>query len=106
MRRVFTNLAENAIQSMPSGGSFTIEARRNEGVFLVSFRDTGVGMPENVKSKLFTPLFTTKSKGQGFGLVVCKRIVEAHNGEITFESEVNKGTVFIVKIPANSNISQ
>jgi signal transduction histidine kinase len=51
------------------------------------------------RSKLFQPLFTTKSKGQGFGLAVCKRLVEALNGTITFESEVDKGTKFIVKLP-------
>ena len=57
-------------------------------------QDTGVGIPEEVKDELFTPLFTTKSKGQGFGLAVVKRMVEAMNGTITFESEVGKGTKF------------
>ncbi len=51
-------------------------------------------------------MFTTKSKGQGFGLAVCKRIVEAHHGEIFFESEMNKGTVFTIQIPVTSKINQ
>lgn len=103
MKSVFANLAENAVQAMPSGGRFIVEAHRDERSFRVSFSDTGVGIPEDVKSKLFTPLFTTKSKGQGFGLAVCKRIVEAHKGEITYASEVGKGTVFTVKISTANN---
>ncbi|MDQ1280156.1 MAG: domain S-box protein [Thermoproteota archaeon] len=99
MKRVFTNLVINAIQAMAKGGSLTIKAKKNEHDIVVSIVDTGVGIPEDVKPKLFTPLFTTKSKGQGFGLAVCKRIVEAHNGSISFESEIGKGTTFTVKIP-------
>jgi signal transduction histidine kinase len=63
--------------------------------------DTGVGIPEEAKTRLFQPLFTTKSKGQGFGLAVCKRLVESMNGTITFESEEGKGTKFTVKLPVN-----
>ena len=105
MKRVFTNLAQNTIQAMPKGGSVTVEAHRDYDSFLVNFSDTGVGIPVNVESKLFMPLFTTKSKGQGFGLVVCKWIVEVHNGEITYISEAGKGTVFTVKIPITNNTS-
>jgi signal transduction histidine kinase len=62
-------------------------------------QDTGVGIPEDVKTRMFTPLFTTKSKGQGLGLAVVKRLVDALKGEITFESQENKGTKFTVKLP-------
>ncbi|MFH0896720.1 MAG: ATP-binding protein [Candidatus Bathyarchaeota archaeon] len=87
MKRVFTTLITNAVQALPEGGSLTVNADKNENGITISFSDTGLGIPEDIKPKIFTPLFTTKSKGQGFGLAVCKRIVEAHNGEITFESE-------------------
>ena len=59
----------------------------------------GAGIPEEAKPKIFQPMFTTKSKGQGFGLAVCKKIAEAHNGEISFESEMGKGTVFTLQLP-------
>ncbi len=98
MIRALNNLFSNAIQAMPKGGRLTIKTHKQDGHVLISVSDTGVGISEEAKPKIFTPLFTTKSKGQGFGLVVCKRVVEAHSGEITFESEVGKGTTFTVKI--------
>lgn len=58
-----------------------------------------MGIPEEARSKLFTPLFTTKSKGQGFGLAVVKRLTETMGGTVTFESEVGKGTKFILGFP-------
>jgi signal transduction histidine kinase len=66
---------------------------------LITVADTGVGISEEVKPKLFTPLFTTKSKGQGFGLAVIKKLTEALGGTITFESAKGKGTKFTVKFP-------
>lgn len=106
MKRVLTNMITNAIQSMPNGGKLTINASKKEEDVYISVRDTGMGIPEEVRPKLFTPLVTTKSKGQGFGLAVCKRLVEAHGGKITFESEVGKGSTFIVDIPIkNERIS-
>ena len=91
MRRVFTNLVINALQAMPDGGQLTINASKTEDVALVRVEDTGIGIPEENLSKIFQPLFTTKARGQGFGLAVCKRIVEAHGGTITVESKVGKG---------------
>ncbi len=98
--RVLNNLITNAVQAMPNGGKLTITAQSKDDATLLSVEDTGTGIPEEVKPKLFTPLFTTKSKGQGFGLAVCKRVVEAHGGEITFESAVGKGTTFTLRIPS------
>ncbi len=105
MKRVFTNIALNAVQAMPMGGSLTIQASRIEDSFIVSFGDTGVGIPKDMESKVFTPLFTTKSRGQGFGLAVSKRIVESHGGAITFESEEGKGTIFTVRVPSTKQSS-
>lgn len=99
IKRVFTNLITNAIQSMPDGGDLTVSVSRNENGAMIHFKDTGVGIAEEHKSKIFTPLFTTKSKGQGFGLPVCKKFVEAHGGEISFESKEGKGTIFTVTFP-------
>ncbi|MEM3022698.1 MAG: ATP-binding protein, partial [Candidatus Bathyarchaeia archaeon] len=99
MRRVFLNMITNAIQAMPDGGSLKISASMDGGMASVSFEDTGVGIPRENLDKIFKPLFTTKAKGQGFGLAVCRRIVEAHGGTIGVESEVGKGSKFTIKIP-------
>lgn len=101
LKRVLLNLATNAIQAMPKGGKLTVTASQTKraGYVTITVEDTGVGIPEDVKPRIFTPLFTTKSKGQGFGLAVVKRLVESEGGTITFESQEGKGTKFIVELP-------
>ena len=99
IKRMITNLISNAIQAMPKGGKLTIRTCQENSSATLMVEDIGVGISLEARSKLFQPLFTTKSKGQGFGIAVCKRLVEALNGTITFESEVDKGTKFIVKLP-------
>ena len=93
------NLFTNAVQAMPNGGELIVQTQKRKGKIQVIIIDSGLGIPEAVKPKLFTPLFTTKSKGQGFGLAVCKRVIEAHGGTITFESQEGKGAKFIVELP-------
>jgi signal transduction histidine kinase len=83
---------------MPNEGELTIKANKKIDKIVISVQDTGVGIPEEVKTKMFTPLFTTKSKGQGLGLAVVKRLVESLKGEITFESQPNEGTKFKVEL--------
>ena len=99
MKRIFVNLIKNAVQAMPNGGELTIKVLQKEKEAWICIEDTGVGIAKEIKPKLFTPLFTTKSKGQGFGLAVCKKLIEAQSGEITFDSEVGKGSTFIIKLP-------
>ena len=99
LKRAFINLIQNAVQAMPNGGSLKISAYCNDNHAFVSVEDTGEGIPEEAKAKLFTPLFTTKSKGQGFGLAVVKRLVEAQGGKISFESKLGKGTIFTIQLP-------
>ena len=98
-KRIFTNMLTNGIQAMPEGGSLTVTGTASDDEATMVVSDTGVGVSEENISKLFQPLFTTKAKGTGLGLAVCKRIVEAHRGEITVESEEGEGTSFIIKIP-------
>jgi PAS domain S-box-containing protein len=104
LKRIVSNLVLNAVQAMPDGGklSILVEKDHQTGNIMLAVGDTGVGIPEDVKDKLFTPMFTTKSKGQGFGLAVVKRMTEALKGTVTFESENGKGTKFIVGLPSNA----
>ena len=99
IQRILTNLSNNAIQAMPKGGKLTISAVTKNGKAIISVEDTGEGIPEGFRNKLFTPLATTKSKGQGFGLSVVKRLTEGMGGTVTFESEVGKGTKFTIELP-------
>jgi signal transduction histidine kinase len=99
VNRIIGNLVSNAVQAMPNGGCLSIEAFKDSRDTVITVADTGVGIPEAVKGKLFQPLFTTKSKGQGFGLAVVKRMTDALGGTITFESQVGKGTKFTVRLP-------
>jgi signal transduction histidine kinase len=99
INRIMANLVNNAVQAMPKGGKLTIHVYKEAKGVLVSVKDTGVGIPEDVKSKLFTPMFTTKAKGQGFGLAVIKRMTEALGGTVAFESQEGKGTIFIIHLP-------
>jgi PAS domain S-box-containing protein len=99
MERLFINLIKNAIDAMPNGGTLEIASTQNKDDLQITFSDTGIGMPKDVLAKLFTPLFTTKARGMGLGLPICKRIVEAHSGKISVQSTPNKGTTFVIKMP-------
>ena len=103
LRRSITNLVNNAVQAMPSGGTVGVTCQAKDGRVLICISDSGVGIPEHVKARLFTPMMTTKAKGQGLGLAVVKRLVEALNGSITFESTEGKGTKFIIELPTNTS---
>ena len=96
LKRILTNLVSNAVQAMPKGGRLLVSAVRQQDKALISVEDTGEGISEEVKAKIFSPMFTTKAKGQGFGLVVVKKITEAMGGTVKFESEKGKGTKFIL----------
>jgi PAS domain S-box-containing protein len=101
--KVFANIITNAIDAMPGTGTLTITSKTAKGKVKIIFKDTGIGMTEETLSKLKLgfPLFTTKAKGMGFGLPICKRIVEAHGGKISLKSTLGKGTAVIVTIPVN-----
>lgn len=111
LQQVFLNLILNAIQSMPNGGelhiSATCERTSKEGLeegtreyVVVCVKDTGVGMEREVLQNIFNPFFTTKDTGTGLGLMVSQGIVQDHEGWIDVESEIGKGSVFKVYLPA------
>lgn len=101
MNRVFMNIIKNAFDAMPNGGTLRVENTEKTGNWEMRFSDTGVGMTTETLSKLWTPLFTTKAKGMGFGLAICKRIVNAHGGKISVESAMGQGTQFIISLPVD-----
>ena len=99
--RVFNNLIKNSIQAIPEPGSgiIAIDLKTVEDNHIVQVTDNGKGIPEDQKSKVFYPNFTTKSGGMGLGLALVKNIIENSNGSISFESEEEKGTTFIITLP-------
>jgi Amt family ammonium transporter len=112
MKQVFLNLLLNAIQAMEQGGKLKVATAlkhpapgTNRGSFAkISFQDTGKGIPEDVKGKVFEPFYSTKEGGIGLGLSIAQRIVEEHGGEIGLESSPGKGTVFYLTIPYGTQI--
>ncbi len=99
IQRSLTNLVNNAIQAMPNGGNLTINVEEFNEKIAFSVKDTGEGIPEDVKAKIFSPMTTTKSKGQGLGLAVVKRLTEAVGGTVSFESQVGNGATFRLEFP-------
>ncbi len=100
LKQAFLNLALNAIQAMPGGGVLIVESALRGGVIVVKIIDTGVGISEENRKKLFSPFFTTKKNGTGLGLAITYRIIENHKGRISVASEPGKGTTFSVELPA------
>ena len=99
LQRGFAGIVKNAFDAMPEGGELHIKSLVEGNYVVFLFIDTGVGMDEATLSKLWTPLFTTKAKGMGFGLAICRRIVEAHEGRISAESVLGQGTTIRVELP-------
>jgi len=99
IERVFVNLVGNAIDAMSKGGELTITCAEAGEILEVQFSDTGEGIRDDVMRNLWKPLNTTKSKGMGLGLAICKRIVEAHGGSIEVKSILGKGSTFTIRLP-------
>jgi PAS domain S-box-containing protein len=99
IERVFVNLVGNAIDAMSKGGELTITCAEAGEILEVQFSDSGEGIRDDVMRNLWKPLNTTKSKGMGLGLAICKRIVEAHGGSIEVKSILGKGSTFTIRLP-------
>lgn len=101
LHQVFANLHINAIEAMPTGGDLFVTALVDRERFLVSveFRDTGIGIPDNLLCKLFEPFATSKERGTGLGLAISRRIIAQHEGSLTGLNGVEGGAVFTVKLP-------
>jgi len=118
LKQVFINLALNAFQAMPDGGTLTVRTRRPvqplemalsdalpryaADLVEVRFSDTGAGIPEEAKDRIFIPFYTTKTKGTGLGLAITQRIVKGHGGTIEVQSRIGEGTEFVLRFPSAS----
>lgn len=103
MSQVFLNLLQNALQAMPDGGTLRVASRMGalrggEPTVEIRVTDTGRGIDEEIREKLFIPFFTTKQGGTGLGLPICRRIVEAHGGELEVHSAPDRGSTFVVRL--------
>ena len=101
INRLFTNLILNALQAIPenSKAKIVITESIQDNNVTISIADNGLGIAEDVRSKIFTPNFTTKTSGTGLGLAMCKRMVEQAKGEIWFETKPGEGSIFFVQLP-------
>jgi signal transduction histidine kinase len=101
LAQVWTNIIHNALQAMEHKGSLDIKIKDEEKNQVVYIKDSGGGIPKEIQDKIFDPFFTTKKAGEGsgIGLDIVKKIVESHDGTITFEVEEGVGTTFIISIP-------
>ncbi|HBQ83266.1 MAG TPA: hypothetical protein DD745_10365 [Bacteroidales bacterium] len=105
---IFSNLIKNAIQSIPQGklGVVGIKMEIKGNKVTVAISDNGTGIPEDIRMKMFTPNFTTKSSGMGLGLSIVRKYVENAGGTIWFESESDKGTIFFVELPVKYTVEK
>jgi signal transduction histidine kinase len=99
--RAFLNLFVNAVQAMPDGGTISVStsiSTTEKKKIVIMIRDTGIGIAEEKLSVIFTPFYTDKNRGTGLGLAIAKNIIEQHEGSITVESEVGKGSTFFITL--------
>ena len=98
--RVFYNIASNAADAMPTGGTLTVSTENAGDMVKVDFKDTGTGMPEEVKRRIFEPFVTFgKKHGTGLGMAIVKKVMDDHKGKIEIESEMGKGTTIRLLFP-------
>jgi two-component system NtrC family sensor kinase len=99
--QVLMNIIANAIDAIEGKGTITIGTSTQDGMFVVSIRDTGAGIPESIRNRIFEPFFTTKpvGSGTGLGLAISYGIVQAHNGVIEVHGAEGGGSEFVIKIP-------
>jgi two-component system, NtrC family, nitrogen regulation sensor histidine kinase NtrY len=99
LSRALQNLALNAIDAMPSGGTLRIRTARRDGTVEIDISDTGQGLTKEECERLFTPYYTTKQHGTGLGLAIVQSVVADHKGKIAVESEPSRGTTFRIELP-------
>jgi two-component system sensor histidine kinase/response regulator len=105
LRRVIAHLISNAISAMPEGGNLTIATSKRNHYGQIQVTDTGIGIPPKILPHIFDPFFTTKITGPGLGLAMVHKIIKQHGGQISVESEPNKGTSFSIVLPLKEEVT-
>lgn len=104
IQQIITNLILNSLEAIDQEGSVTIKTFQSDGNRIkISITDSGIGIVEEEKSKIFQPFYSTKETGTGMGLAICRSIINNHKGEISVDSELGMGTTFTITIPSNQN---
>ncbi len=101
LRQALTNILINAVESMPDGGNMMIELNSTGDRIELSISDTGPGIPEDIKQKIFLPFYTSKQDGIGLGLAIVQKVIVSHGGTIEVDSKKGKGTTFLVTLPVS-----
>ena len=105
LKIVFQNLLLNSAHAMQGQGKIDVAIAAIDGVCEIAFADSGPGIPEEIRDKIFTAFFTTKSRGSGLGLATAKRLVEAHQGVIAVECPPTGGTRVTIRLPLSRELS-
>jgi signal transduction histidine kinase len=103
--RVVQNLVLNAIDAMPQGGELTIRTRRHGAVVRLDVADTGEGLTDEERERLFTPYYTTKQHGTGLGLAIVQSVIADHSGRVWVDSEPGRGSTFHIELPESGGVS-
>ena len=101
LHRAFSNLALNAMDAMPEGGTLTLRTRQSGDRVTVEIADTGTGLTAEECERLFTPYYTSKAHGTGLGLAIVQSIISDHGGRISVRSQPGRGTTFMIELPGN-----
>ena len=105
MKQALLNIFFNAEQAMPDGGQIIVKTSKSKNSFRIEIIDTGQGIPDDIKGKIFDVYFSTKKGGTGLGLPTAARIIAQHDGEISFQSESGRGTNFIIDMPLERKVT-
>jgi len=105
-RKALLNIVLNGIESMPKGGTLSITVALQEKKCSIIISDTGHGIPDSLKTKIFNPFFTTKESGTGLGLAIAHKIIAGHQGSLSFQSLINRGTEFLITLPLKGGADQ
>lgn len=103
LKQVIINLILNGFDAMPEGGDLSLRTVFRDGFVVISIKDSGHGIPENIRDNIFDLYFTTKDSGGGIGLAISRKIIEAHEGKLYFETQTGVGTIFYIELPTSQN---